>query len=499
MPFYHAKTGKYGRKSIYQVTTKWKDDYENKQAERAERRKLRKEKKKLKKAAALQEHRVHNAEMKQKTKELTQLDHDRRDAKKRIQENNYAVCALRTQRSLKWWRENENKEIALKREQEAQRAAQAKAQKEREAAENVERWRMKMEEENRLVFLSKSRTTNEQRSMRMFGTIEASYLTRNQSDAAGHLSLQSKAAQNMRALELSVLQQKINEFDDLDDVESDSEGDIETGAALGTGADGNDTDSNDGTEMNYIEDGSIYTLSHELNRYPDATSITCKTFGVIGTKLLAEELAPPGAMKKRSITTSTMDDKQIVIATSALSASGGGALSSGSCPVLLELNLNYNSINNKGMIALAKGFYYGATPQLRELRLNSNKIGDTGLLTLVNALNHGAGPHKLRTLTLRNNCLSDCSVVALGHSMLHGTLCKIINLDLKLNRLRDKSARVMLSYATSTACQLDDHDKRGESKARLCINLSGNFIDRKKLRRFMNHDGKSGAPLSVCF
>ena len=83
--------------------------------------------------------------------------------------------------------------------------------------------------------------------------------------------------------------------------------------------------------------------------------------------------------------------------------------------------------------------------------------------------------------------------------MLHGTINKIMDLDLKMNRLRDKSARVMLSYATSTACQLDDDDRRGESKARLCINLSGNFIDRKKLRRFMIQDGKSGAPLSVCF
>ena len=117
MPFYHAKTGKYGRKSTYQVTKQWKEDYEKKKTERAERRQRRKDRKKEEKELALQEHRRHNAEMKEKMKELTRLDNERREAKKRIQENNYAVCALRTHRSLKWWRENENKEILVMRVQ----------------------------------------------------------------------------------------------------------------------------------------------------------------------------------------------------------------------------------------------------------------------------------------------------------------------------------------------------------------------------------------------
>ena len=137
--------------------------------------------------------------------------------------------------------------------------------------------------------------------------------------------------------------------------------------------------------------------------------------------------------------------------------------------------MSYNNIGNKGMQALNKAFRWGAVPQLRTLLLDSNRIADTGLSGFVEALNHG-GVHKLQRISFRTNAISDYSALQLGHSLLHGTLPGLLRLDLKSNRVRVKTARVMLSFAASTAA----HPKLE------CINLSANFVDRRQLRRFCN-------------
>ena len=461
MPFYHKKVGKYGRASIRQVTTAWRKELHATWDDKAERRRVYKERKAAEKAAALEEHRAQNADQKRGFEELQALEKQRRDATKKIQDNNFQACAVRTERSLMWWRQNAEREQA-EADAEADRRRLEEERKAKELTrEHAERWGMAAAEEERILFLSEDRSTFEQEEMRRFGTIEAHYTNFKKVDT---VTLHSKAAQDMRNLELHILQQKVTELHEASDEESEEERTL----ALEEGVGGEkplvvqeeEEDMKDmEEELNFVEDGTQYTISHELQRYPDATSIKCHKFGVVGAKLLARSVCPPTPQL------------------GGLGAPGGGDvdLTSACCPVLLELNMSYNNIGNKGMQALNKAFRWGAVPQLRTLLLDSNRIADAGLSGFVEALNHG-GVHKLQRISFRTNAISDYSALQLGHSLLHGTLPGLLRLDLKSNRVRVKTARVMLSFAASTAA----HPKLE------CINLSANFVDRRQLRRFCN-------------
>ena len=177
-------------------------------------------------------------------------------------------------------------------------------ERERELKEN---WDMKIAEEERLTYLSKSRTTNVQVYMRQLGTIEAIYDTKKKQS---NIHVQSRAAQNMRELDLHIISCNLNQeyeediYDD-DDLEADSSDENKI-LKLKNKSDPLD----DGIEedLTYIEDGWQYTLSHELVRYPDANTIKCTKFGVVGAKLLSKELAPPlpqGYNESKSLQTST--------------------------------------------------------------------------------------------------------------------------------------------------------------------------------------------------
>ena len=141
--------------------------------------------------------------------------------------------------------------------------------------------------------------------------------------------------------------------------------------------------------------------------------------------------------------------------------------------------------------------------------LISNRISDGGLLAFVNAIHQG-GVNCLTKISFRQNIVSDSSVVELAHALLQFKLPKLEVLDLKSNRIREKGCRAMCAYArsASVATVIDKYVdkstgttrdlnpvKYNESHGLLKnINLSCNFIDRTKLRRFIER-----APSTVCF
>ena len=98
----------------------------------------------------------------------------------------------------------------------------------------------------------------------------------------------------------------------------------------------------------------------------------------------------------------------------------------------------------------------------------------------------------------------------LAHALLQFKLSNLEELDLKSHRIRERGCRAMCAYARSASVQtivdtvkdkisgmerdvgvLEFNESHGMLKT---INLSCNFIDRKKLRRFVER-----APSTVCF
>ena len=521
MPFYHKKHPKHGRRSAYQVTKQWKDELIAKELERKEKKLKRKQKRFIKKQNEKIKHREEMAYQKEKTKELKRLDKERFEATKKIQEHNYYVAAKRVERSELWWRENANKEKELEQQRQIEYEQLQEFKRKERQNELKENWDMKMAEEETLMYLSICRMTNEQIYMRKLGTIEAIYNTEKK---ITNVHLQSRAAQNMRELDLHIISRnlKLDYQDDDDDDTSEDDDDKETMLQLKDNNNNNtkqlqqhnkkksktkkqknvnDDDDDLVEDLTYIEDGWQYTLSHDLIRYPDANKITCTKFGVVGAKLLAKELAPP-------LPQGYNESKALQTSTEAISIKDLN-LGPGACPVLLTLNLNYNNIGNRGFVALSKAFRWGAVPQLRNLYLISNRISDGGLLEFVNAINQG-GVNYLTKLSLRQNVLSDQSVVELAHALLQFKLPKLVELDLKSNRIREKGCRAMCAYARSASVPtivntcMDKNTRKERNLTNLeyneshgllqNINLSCNYIDRKKLRRFVER-----APSTVCF
>ena len=98
----------------------------------------------------------------------------------------------------------------------------------------------------------------------------------------------------------------------------------------------------------------------------------------------------------------------------------------------------------------------------------------------------------------------------LAHALLQFKLPKLVELDLKSNRIREKGCRAMCAYARSASVPtivntcMDKNTRKERNLTNLeyneshgllqNINLSCNYIDRKKLRRFVER-----APSTVCF
>ena len=109
--------------------------------------------------------------------------------------------------------------------------------------------------------------------------------------------------------------------------------------------------------------------------------------------------------------------------------------------------------------------------------------------------NRRGGGH-LKVISLRQNILSDGSVVPLAHALLQFKLSNLEELDLKSNRIRERGCRAMCAYARSASVQtiVDTVKDKISGMERdvtswsltnptaCCINLSCNFIDRKKLK-----------------
>ena len=263
MPFYHRKYGVHGRKSAYQVTKEWKADLAAKEQERQERRKARREKRYLRKQNEKIKHREEMRELKVKNEELKRLDKERFEATKRIQEHNYRVAHMRVKRSEAWWRENAEKKKELERQHRLELERQAEFRRRERERELRENWGMKIAEQETRMHMSVNRMTNEQLYMRRVGTIEAIY---SKEKKASQVHIQSRAAQNMRELDLHILSRNLRA------AEEDSGDDAEERPKLTL----EDEDEGVEEDITFIEEGWQYTLSHDLGRYPDANTINCK-------------------------------------------------------------------------------------------------------------------------------------------------------------------------------------------------------------------------------
>ena len=145
-------------------------------------------------------------------------------------------------------------------------------------------------------------------------------------------------------------------------------------------------------------------------------------------------------------------------------------------PNLLHLNLARNNIGRQGARMLGLALARGAFPKLKTLDLRSNMIEDSGLKGILDAVNKKDGEplRHLRTFCLSQNGIGDSGALALSHTLLQTHLPHLYNLDMKMNKIRFRGAHGLLSFLDST-CKHRRFRK---------LNLSGNFVDRTKLKRF---------------
>lgn len=314
---------------------------------------------------------------------------------------------------------------------------------------------MQREERLTLAHLEKTRSLPAQVLMRQAGLIEAKPRAPEEGGALDGLEdtqshIVNRARANLHVVEMCLVQPE-REVDSDDEQEQDGEADDEEALV--------------GGKLPPLPK----LLSVDLEKFPAAIEINCSfaPCGAVGMRLLANHVAEPPAKGSAFLASKA--------------AAAGMPPQPVLVPNLLHLNLARNNILRMGARALAATLGRGAFPKLKTLDLRSNMIEDCGVKAICDVANKGTALRHLRTLCLRQNGIGDSGACALAHTLLQTHLPALQVLDLKMNRVRFRGAHALLSFLDST-CR---HKRFRE------LNLSGNFVDRRRLGRFAM---KGGAP-----
>ena len=111
---------------------------------------------------------------------------------------------------------------------------------------------------------------------------------------------------------------------------------------------------------------------------------------------------------------------------------------------LSEIYLNYNFINSKSAIAVAKGLTYNTTLEI--LDFNYNNMGDEGAVAFAMAL--GAKNNTLQILGLGHNAISQSGAVTLANAMACNTTIQRLDIQENIGMPRDVSNKI-LYYAVA--------------------------------------------------
>ena len=265
----------------------------------------------------------------------------------------------------------------------------------------------------------------------------------------------NRARQNLHVIELHLIQPE--------PMQPDSDSDSDNGDSAGGGH------SEDPEDQAWLDELPPKELSVDLEKFPAAVEIKCIRLGKEGIRLLANTLAPPPPKQMFKFKTSAVSEPiEILVAN------------------LQHLNLERNNIQRMGMRALVNSIDRGAMPKLKTMNLSSNNIEDCGVRMLTDMIikNDGSVLKHLKTLILRLNVIGDTGACGLCHVLLQTHLPHLTTLDLKMNQIKYRGAHALLTYVDSTMVR---------NKRFRMLNLSGNFIDRKKLGRFSR-----GPPKNCC-
>ena len=374
------------------------------------------------------------------------------------------VCNVRLSRKDQWGRENVERARAYQAELDRIDAEEAERLRKERWREHEGRKDMAREEHLTLQYLETTRTLPEQIMLRKSGFIEGkpranptlSALGGGLDDVGFHIV--NVARQDLHVIELHLIQPEPEGFDSDEDSDDEPTTNIED------------------DEQAWLDELPPKELSVDLEKFPAAVEINCIQLGKEGIRLLSRTVAPPPIKNISSFK----------------GFSGSSGSSSVPTPIeilvpnLLHLNLERNNIQRMGMRALVKCIDRGGCPKLKTLNLSSNNIEDGGMKCLTDMVikKEGAVLKHLRTLVLRLNIIGDLGCCALTHVLLQTYLPALTSIDLKMNQIKFRGAHALLCYVDSSTVV--------HKKFRL-LNLSGNFIDRKKLGRFA-----TGTPKNCC-
>ncbi len=428
MPFYHRKYGEFGRRNTRQVTTKW---MKMKKLESLEKQ----AKAKLKRVEKMQERREERARRAVTRAQNAAIDSERKrkDEERRIStlarmDQNRAVCAARVERLESWGRENVERKNRM-REELAERKRQEEEKRNKEAErEHQEAKTMAREEHLMWLHLEYIRELPEQVMMRRYGTLESTVFVKERADGHGEggaaANQASRARQNLHMLEFFLIQPERN-----DDV----------------------------AEWEEAPPPLPKTLNLDLTQFPNAVDIKAKELGAYGARLLCNQLAPPPPK-----TSAFRDDSLAPI----------------SAPNLMHIKFvssGTKKLLRMGARALAGALQREAMPRLKTLDLCGNDIEDAGLKAILDAVDKKPKALRhLKVLRLRRNMIGDSGALALAHSLLQSNLPSVVEIDLKMNQIRSKGAHGLMSHLDATT----------RHKYFRLLNLSGNLVDRRKLKRF---------------
>ena len=460
MPWYHKRVGEYGKRTTEQITTKWQKENRLKELEKAgminakkqELKRLRREERNIKHQHAMQN--------KILDRQRKTFDTNRKNHAHELATLARHVVDVRVSRLAKWGREDVERAHAYQQELNRIDAVEAERLRLERLREHENRKSMAHEEFLTMSYLEGSRTLPEQIMLRKSGFIEGKPRPNPKLSALDSLDdvpfhVTNRARQNLHVIELHLIQPE--------PMQPDSDSDSDNGDSAGGGH------SEDPEDQAWLDELPPKELSVDLEKFPAAVEIKCIRLGKEGIRLLANTLAPPPPKQMFKFKTSAVSEPiEILVAN------------------LQHLNLERNNIQRMGMRALVNSIDRGAMPKLKTMNLSSNNIEDCGVRMLTDMIikNDGSVLKHLKTLILRLNVIGDTGACGLCHVLLQTHLPHLTTLDLKMNQIKYRGAHALLTYVDSTMVR---------NKRFRMLNLSGNFIDRKKLGRFSR-----GPPKNCC-